>query len=192
MLIENEIVDYEKNKLDIDHWVLLKGEYRYKRIITFLKIKNIECTWKNISNYVRYDKRILINSLKYIVFLEEMYKSFVVKYKGEKNTKVLSQSFDNSYNEFLSLGDMAKYDGVDLELMKKEHKAINSFRNSVVHNKILIDRTFASKKLEEVMDVFMQILPKTYRRGFIKNINECIVKLDLDNYWHIVLPLGDK
>ena len=52
MSLENEIIDYCKNKNEIEHWVLLKGEYRYKRIITFLIENNIECTWENITYYI--------------------------------------------------------------------------------------------------------------------------------------------
>ena len=74
MKLENEIIDYDENKKDILHWTKLKGEYRYFSIIEFLKGKNIKCTWNNVTNYIKYDKRILINSFKYIVFIEKLYK----------------------------------------------------------------------------------------------------------------------
>ena len=66
MSIENQIVDYKDNIEDIEHWVTLKGEFRYETIIAFLKEKGIECTWKNVTNYIKYDKRILVNSFKYL------------------------------------------------------------------------------------------------------------------------------
>ena len=53
MLLENEIIDYDANKDDIIHWTTLKGEYRYLIIIEFLKSKNIECNWKNVTYYIK-------------------------------------------------------------------------------------------------------------------------------------------
>ena len=60
MPIEKDIVDYKDNESDINHWLLLKGEYRYVTIIDFLKNKNIECTWQNVTYYIKYDKRLFI------------------------------------------------------------------------------------------------------------------------------------
>ena len=80
-MLEEKIIDYKEHEEEILHWVNLKGEYRYLTIIEFLKKKNIECTWNNVTYYIKYDKRILINSFKYIVFLEELYKSFIKKHK---------------------------------------------------------------------------------------------------------------
>lgn len=34
---------------------------------------------ENITNYMKYDKRILYNSFKYIVVLEELFKSMIAK-----------------------------------------------------------------------------------------------------------------
>ena len=186
MSLENDIVDYETNKEDIEHWTLLKGEYRYKEIIKFLNSYNIENSWENISNYIRYDKRLLVNSFKYIVVLEELYKSFVVRIKGRKNTKVLSSYFQNAYNEFLSLKQSINYDDIDLETMEANKEVINSFRNKVVHNKILINRTFDGKTLQKTLEIFIRILPASYRRGFIKDINACAKGL-VEDKWHVVL-----
>ena len=87
MFLEEMVVDYTENKEDIKHWTTLKGEYRYERIINFMKKNNIPCTWKNVTNYVKYDKRLLINIFKYIVFIEEFYKSMI--YKNKKIKKAL-------------------------------------------------------------------------------------------------------
>lgn len=182
MFLEDEIIDYEDNKQDIEHWVTLKGEYRYKSIIEFLKSKNIECNWKNITYYIKYDKRILINSFKYIVFLEEMYKSFITKFNPK--LKISGMNFQTSYREYLSLGENAVYDGVDLDAMKKYKKSINSFRNKVVHNNILLNQSFNGVSLEEVLNQFKSILPYSYKEGFVKNINDCSKGLSVD-CWHI-------
>lgn len=182
MSIECEILDYSFCKEDIEHWVLLKGEYRYESIIKFLKSKNIDCTWKNVTSYIKYDKRILINSFKYIVFLEEIYKSFIFKYTEDEKTNAML--FRQAYQKFLDLGDKAKYDGIDVFAMKKYQKAINIFRNCVVHNRVLLERKYNGLSLEEVLKIFIKILPQSYRTGYINDINLCQKGLT-ENDWHI-------
>ena len=128
MSLEKEIIDYKRNKQEILHWVNLKGEYRYLSIIEFLKNKKIECTWGNITYYIKYDKRLLINSFKYIVFLEELYKSFIKKYKEVKQSALLRYDFSKALEEFLSIGEKANYDNVDLILLSNEnHLAIKQY-----------------------------------------------------------------
>lgn len=184
MSLKDKIVDYAANKKDVEHWVALKGEYRYETIISFLKSQNIECSWDNITRYIKYDKRILINSFKYIVFLEEMYKSFVYKYNPKlKGSKMY---FQKAYYEYLMLGEKAVFDGVDLNLMKNYKESINAYRNKVVHNNILINQKFNGFSLEEVLHQFADILPKSYRDGFISDINNCSKGL-LEDQWHIKL-----
>ena len=184
MSLENKIVDYKDNVLDIEHWVALKGEFRYESIINFLTENKIECNWANVTYYIKYDKRILINSFKYIVFLEEMYKSFV--FKKRHNPNIQSSAFRIAYNSFLSLGDDAVFDDIDLSLMKKNEAAINTFRNCVVHNRILLNRKYGGLSLEEVLNVIIKILPTSYRNGFIKDINDCSKGL-LNSHWNIKL-----
>lgn len=184
MSLEDKIIDYKDNVSDIEHWVALKGEFRYESIINFLTENKIECTWSNITYYIKYDKRLLINSFKYIVFLEEMYKSFIYKYGDDKSIK--NKNFQKVYYEFLLLGDVAGFDGVSLSNMKLYKKSINSFRNKVVHNNILIGQRFNGFSLEEIFKQFVTILPESYRKGFIKDINNCSAGI-LDNKWHITL-----
>ena len=169
-MLEKEIIDYKQHEKEICHWVNLKGEYRYKAIIDFLKKKNVICSWENVTCYIKYDKRILINSFKYIVFLEELYKSFIKQYKDIKQSVLLNYSFDKALNEYLSIGDKAKYDDINLELLSAERNMINSLRNKVVHNKILLNHLYNGKTLEEFLNIFVKILPKSYRTGYIKDI----------------------
>ena len=138
-MLEERIIDYKQHEQEILHWINLKGEYRYLAIIEFLKNKNIECNWNNVTYYIKYDKRILINSFKYIVFLEELYKSFIKKYKLINQGELLRFEFGRALDEYLSIGEEANYDDIDLQLLLKEKKTINEFRNSVVHNKILLN-----------------------------------------------------
>ncbi len=184
MSLEKEIINYNDNIEDIKHWVTLKGEIRYEKIISFLHDKNIECTWENVTSYMKYDKRILLNVFKYIIVLEELYKSFVIMKKGKNKTNVWNKTFDNAYSEYLSLGSKAKYDNINLGLMKNEQEAIRKFRNDVVHNKILLNRKYGGRTLEEILKIFIQILPGEYRHGFIKDINNCCKEL-VETNWHI-------
>lgn len=184
MFLENRIIDYEDNESDILHWVQLKGEYRYHSIIDFLCQEGIECSWKNIANYIKYDKRLLINSFKYIVFLEELFKSFVIEHLEIKQSKVINYSFSTVLDKYLSIGEKANYDGIDLLTLENEKETIILFRNRVVHNKILLDRSYNKHSLEEVLQIFVKALPQSYREGFIKDINNCSKRL-VDNLWHI-------
>lgn len=186
MKLENEIIDYDESKKDILHWTKLKGEYRYFSIIEFLKGKNIKCTWNNVTNYIKYDKRILINSFKYIVFLEELYKSFIIQYSDIEQDKLLKLDFSVTLDKYLSLKDKANYDGIDLELLKKEKRTINAYRNQVVHNKIILCDKYEGKELEETLKIFIRILPISYRNGFIEDINKCSKNL-VETLWHIEL-----
>ena len=89
-------------------------------------------------------------------------------------------------DKYLSLKDKANYDGIDLELLKKEKRTINSYRNQVVHNKIILCDKYEEKTLEETFKIFIRILPISYRNGFIKDINACSKNL-VETLWHIEL-----
>ena len=184
MSLENKIIDYKNHEKDIAHWVMLKGEYRYETIIAFLESKQIPCSWENITYYIKYDKRLLINSFKYLVFLEEMYKSFISRSGTTKKYK--NMSFEQAYYGYLTLGEKTVFDDVDLGVMTTYKKSICVFRNYVVHNKILIGQTFNGCSLEEVLNQFKSILPTSYRSGFVKDINSCSIGLT-NNFWHIKL-----
>ena len=185
MNLEEKIIDYNHNKHDILHWVLLKGEYRYKKIIEFLENKSIPLTWTNITYYIKYDKRLLINSFKYFVFLEELFKSFIEKNKDIRISEINRYSFSKSLETFLEI-DSIKEHLIDINFLKTEKDSIIEFRNSVVHNKILLGKTFKNKTLEEVLNIFKMVLPSSYKSGFIKDINNSSKNLT-ENYWHIHL-----
>lgn len=183
-MLEKEIVDYKQHEKEIRHWVNLKGEYRYQAIIDFMKKNDIKCSWNNVTYYIKYDKRILINSFKYIVFLEELYKSFIKQNKDVNPKVLLRYEFKKALDEYLSIGDKANYDDINLELLIAEKDTINLFRNNVVHNKILLTHLYNGKTLEEVLNIFVKILPKSYRVGYVKDMNSCSIGI-MDKSWHI-------
>ncbi len=180
MLLETSIIDYIENEEDIKHWLKLKGEYRYKEIIKWMKTNNIECTWENVTNYMKYDKRLLINSFKYIVFLEELMKSEI--FRKHNNNEIIGYEFNKTITNYLSIDDLTGYDNMNITILKNEQKCINSFRNAVVHNKILLDRKFNGKTLEDTLNTFKEVLPNSYRTGFVKDINSCFNNLVEDKY----------
>ncbi len=190
MSLENIIIDYTENEADIRHWVLLKGEFRYNMVIDFLINNNIPCTWKNITNYVRYDKRILINSFKYIVFLEEFYKSFVCNRKNYSYSKVRDFGFRRILDEYLALNCDKTYDGINVNALQNNKEKIINFRNAVSHNKILLCENYGDDNnkmtLQDILRLFVLILPKSYRDGFKKDINNSKLYL-VEDFWHVSL-----
>ncbi len=203
MSLENSIVDYKDHEANIEHWVKLKGEYRYEAIIDFLKDKGIECTWETVTDYVRYDKRLVINSIKYIIVLEELYKVFVKRccknnkcdklVEGDKYGKRKGKpwNFETAYREFYSLGAEAAYDGVNLEAMEANQESFRIYRNKAVHNNGLIWNKYNGLFLEDILKVFIEILPESYRKGFIRDINACARDLKVEQ-WHIELPVSEQ
>lgn len=186
MFLKENIKDYDIYKEDIIHWVNLKGEYRYNAIINFMKQLNIECTWRNVTAYIKYDKRILINCFKYIIFLEELYKSYIIKYKKDKTSNVFKYSFSKSLDEYLLIEGSTKYDDIHLELLINNKNSLIELRNSIVHNKMLLTHKYDGKTLCEVLNIFIYILPKSYRSGYIKDINNCKKGL-IDSTWSVEL-----
>lgn len=83
MLIEEEIVDYQEHKQEIDKWILLKGEKKYLEFIKVLKDQGLEITWKKLDDTFRYDKRLLINLFKYLSFFEDYLRAIVWNYSNK-------------------------------------------------------------------------------------------------------------
>ena len=198
MALKDLITDYEENKGDIIKWTTLKGEYRYKKLIEFLKSNKIPLEWKNITNYMKYDKRILYNSFKYIVVLEELFKSMIAKNSLYREEDLLTMDFKTALEKLLSLNKKVEFEGIDYERLKKEKGAINSFRNAVAHNKMLLNRKFRGpeeyrnhipgKSLGEVLDIYKQIIPESYMTGFCNDIYNSKNGLDINSKFIFLKP----
>lgn len=191
MSLENKIIDYNIHKEDILHWVNLKGEYRYENIIDFLEKNNIECTWKHVSDYIKYDKRILINCFKYFTFLEEFYRSYVIQYHIIDKDNLKNYYFSTAIDNYLQIKENKAYEDIDLALLEKEKKTIIDLRNTVVHNNILLINKYNEKSLKEALVILVNILPKSYRKGYISDINKCKRNLAVDQ-WFINLTMRDS
>ena len=174
MSLESKIIDYEENEENIKHCVLLKGEFRYLVIIDVMKEKGIPTTWENVTNCVKYDKRLLINIFKYIVFLEEYYKSKLFEIEQIEKDKLILYEFSKTLRDSLKIKDIKAFDDMNLIMLNSDVNSIIDFRNSVVHNKILIGQMFKGKTLSQMIDIYLNILPKSYRDGFIDDIKKVI------------------
>ena len=155
MSLERKIIDYNQNKDDILHWVNLKGEYRYLEIIQFLSEQNIEPTWANVTRYIKYDKRILINAFKYIIFLEELYKSFIMKYKEFNQGDLLRFEFKRSLDEISKEISEEKEDKIELsreildkESMKKLEEEKNKLSDPTDDLMKDLDKSFYTKSMD--------------------------------------------
>ena len=91
-----------------------------------MKSNKIPLEWKNITNYMKYDKRILYNSFKYIVVLEELFKSMIAKNSLYREEDLLTMDFKTALEKLLSLNKKVEFDGIDYDLLKKEKGADRS------------------------------------------------------------------
>lgn len=191
MSLQEKIIDYQQHKEDIEHWTLLKGDFRYERIISFMEGKGIACTWSNITNYIKYDKRILINSFRYLTFLEEFYKSILNRETNIPVGNIIRMEFRDTLEEYLKLENMINYDEMALDILASKKEAIIEFRNSVCHNKILLDRKFDGETLVQLLNVLLKVLPKSSRKGFAHDINGCSKGL-VESLYHIQLEYNES
>lgn len=178
MSLKDLIIDYTKNEKDILKWTTLKGEYRYHKMINFMKDNKIPLTWISITNYMKYDKRILYNCFEYIVVLEEFFKSMIAQNSSYKEEDLLNMGFTKALTELTSLNVKLEFEDIDFELIKKEMGPIISFRDAIAHNKMLLGRLFKKKNenartLKEILDIYRKIIPSSYRNHFVDDIYNC-------------------
>ena len=62
---------------------------------------------------MKYDKRILYNSFKYIVVLEELFKSMIAKNSLYREEDLLTMDFKTALEKLLSLNKKVEFDGID-------------------------------------------------------------------------------
>lgn len=187
MLIEEEIVDYQEHKQEIDKWISLKGEKKYLEFIKVLKDQGIEITWKKLDDTFRYDKRLLINLFKYLSFFEDYLRAIVWNYSNKTYKKIEGSYLKEVIEEVLSIADSLDIKGFDINKLKENKTYINELRNRVSHNKIIINSGIDGKDYKEMINAFKETLPVDYQKGFIKDINNCSKGLLIDNSLAIVL-----
>lgn len=177
MLIEEEIIDYQDHKKEIDKWISLKGEKKYLEFVKVLKDQGIEITWKKLDDTFRYDKRLLINLFKYLSFFEDYLRAIVWNYSNKTYKKIEDSYLKEVIDEVLSIADSLDIKGFDINKLKGNKPYINELRNRVSHNKIIINSGIDGKDYKEMIKVFKETLPVDYQAGFIKDINNCSKEL---------------
>lgn len=179
MKIESEIIDYEKNKNDIDKWLNVKGEIKYLEFVKILKINNIDCTWKNVSNLYRYDKRLQINLFKYMSFFEEYIRAKLWNNENFKKYRELNRKY---------MGELIGYLCENEELLqnyfnninKKQLDNIREIRNTISHNDIILKCHNGKKDYKHLIKDIYFALPQEYKENFKNDIIKCGVELNIN------------
>ena len=68
---------------------------------------------------------------------------------------------------------------IDFDSLKSGRDAINSLRNRVSHNKIMLNFNSNSLDLKQALIHLRNSLPKDYQNGFINDINNCVKGLNI-------------
>jgi len=184
--LKKRIVDYDANKEEADKWLNLKGVAKYEQFADILDNNNIEITWKFLDDLVRYDKRLLINIFKYLSFYEDYLRALIWNIDKVDYNKLKKSYLKEVIEEVLKKEKLLNTD-IDFDSLKKGKKAINSLRNRVSHNKIILDFNLDGLNLKQALIYFKNILPKNYQNGFIKDINNCVKELNISENIKIYL-----
>ena len=178
MKIESEIIDYQENKKEVDKWISVKGEIKYLEFVKILKNSNIDCTWENVSHLYKYDKRLQINLFKYMSFFEEYIRAKLWnngkfnKYR-EINRKYMGGLIDDLCDDKILL--QHNFNNIN----KAQLENIREIRNTISHNDIVIKCNKENNDYKELINDFYIALPQEYKRGFKKDINNCVKRLNL-------------
>lgn len=179
MNITKEIIDYNKHKIDIDKWINIKGEIKYLEFAKILKDINCECTWKNVSNLYRYDKRLQINIFKYMSFFEEyirakLWNENIYKDYKDLNKKTMNELIDYIYK---NSNIIEKYFSC---IEKNKLLNVKELRNTISHNDIVIKCKKDQNDYKHIILDFYSVIPAEYKDGFKKDIYNCQKKLSID------------
>lgn len=186
MDLKNRIIDYDANKSEADKWLKLKGVAKYEMFADILKKNNIEITWKKIDDLVKYDKRLLIRIFKYLSFYEDYLRALIWNI-DKSNYKKLEDSFLKDIIKEVLKNKNQLNNEIEFNKLKFGKIAINNLRNSVSHNKIMLNFSLDNLTLKQALIYFKDALPKDYQNGFKKDINGCVKKLDIDERIKIII-----
>ena len=176
--LKDRIIDYDANKEEADRWLNLKGIAKYEQFADILDENNIEITWKNIDDLVRYDKRLLINIFKYLSFCEDYLRALIWNINKASYNR-LERGYLNDVIEEVLENESLLTTKIDFDSLKSGRDAINSLRNRVSHNKIMLNFNSNSLDLKQALIHLRNSLPKDYQNGFINDINNCVKGLNI-------------
>ncbi len=176
--LKERIADYDVNKEEVDKWLNLKGIAKYEKFADILDKNNIEINWKNLDDLVRYDKRLLINIFKYLSFYEDYLRALIWNIDKASYNK-LERFYLNDVIEEVLKNEHLLNTKMDFDNLKMGKDAINNLRNRVSHSKIMLKFNLNNLGLKEALVYLKDVLPKNYQYGFIKDINNCVKRLNI-------------
>lgn len=176
--LKKRIVDYDANKEEADKWMNLKGIAKYEKFADILDKNNIKITWKFLDDLVRYDKRLLVNTFKYLSFYEDYLRALIWNIDKVDYNKLENSYLKEVIKEVLNKEKLLNID-IDFDSLKNGKKVINSLRNRVSHNRIMLDFNLDVLNLKQALIYLKNVLPKKYQNGFIKDINNCVKRLNI-------------
>lgn len=193
-VLQDLIIDYNHHVADIQTRVSEKGEERYRTLINFMKQNNLPCDWQTITNYMRYDIRLERNLNTYIGVLENALRSFLSKYQEKNTSKINKLEFNDLLHRYYVVRkekNIDEHENIDAELIHQEQKSINALRNQASHHKTIIScGNYEGKRLEEILTIFIKILPSSRKQSYIDEITKCKENYKeeswhIDKLWHI-------
>lgn len=184
--LKERIIDYDVNKEEAEKWLNLKGIAKYEEFANILDKNNIEITWKNIDDLVRHDKRLLINIFKYLSFYEDYLRALIWNISKVDYNR-LESSYLKEVIETILKEEKSLNTDIDFDSLKNGKNAINSLRNRVSHNKIILDFNLDGLNLKQALIYLKNVLPRNYQNGFIKDINSCCKGLTISENIKIYL-----
>ena len=156
------------------------------QFIEILEKKGIPCTWKNVDDLVRYDKRILINVFKYMSLFEDTIRAVAwnnleIEYKTLEDDLIWK-----TIERLVEVGNIDK-NFINIEYIISNQTSINKLRRMISHNKIMLLSEGKEPGLKELLEMFKKALPTAYQKGYVRDINACVKGLNLDDKMTIKL-----
>lgn len=193
-----EAIDYSASEeKEIDKYLILKGPDRYFEILEIYqrKVKDHRPTWREISSFYRYDKRICFLLLRYFSMFEEYLRALLLKNashlqpgsyapneKGKfeafycklSNTAKRHQS-ETFYGcleltHFSTLVDLylllpTCYSHFLANILSSSRTVLVALRNAVAHGRFLFGSDYDGKPLDKAIELFGNSLPRDFGLG---------------------------
>ena len=173
MSYKEEIIDYEKYRDDIDHWISIKGEQKYMQFINLFKKNNIPVTWNELDDTCKYDKRLLVNLFKYLSFFEEFLRAQIWNYSNISYKRLEKDVLRTIITRLINLENNKNIKGFSIECLNENKEYVIYLRNNVSHNKIILESKKKEYDIKKILEAFKNTLPQAYQKGFKTDINNC-------------------
>lgn len=202
----------EKEEIEYNKYLKLKGKYLYNQVYKVLLGKSSQIEYKDFSSLIRYDKNLRDFLYKYLATFEEYIRVIIFEnliYSGDDNithnnyNKIIFQKdnskFDmNLYNHFnLELGPtieiLLKYELINEE-QKNNFYQIRQLRNFVMHfNMLILGKIFNYEealdnktKIQNQIKILKKCLPLEYQKGFKVDLNNLIINENIKEFKIII------